>query len=139
MSYILFITLFLILVIQLSSIYSFRHVIIIYALIIIHEYLPLLFFYTLIGLLSDDPRFAHPDIGCFISLIRCWWACTLREESEIFLCCLPIFLSLLHFCCLLDSLYLIISRYSQSLFQFSIHILLYVDIYMCYCSDRDLL
>jgi len=46
-----------------------------------HEHLSL--FYTLIGSLSDDPEFARPDIGYYISLIRCWWARTLREESGV--------------------------------------------------------
>ena len=31
-------------------------------------------------------RDLHVQIGCFISLIRCWWARTLREEPEVTLC-----------------------------------------------------
>jgi len=47
-----------------SSIY-FHHMLTHY----MHVHLP--FYYTLTWLLSDDPRFAHPDIGCFILLFRC--------------------------------------------------------------------
>ena len=31
----------------------------------------LILFCTLIGSLSNDPEFAHPDNGCFLLLIRC--------------------------------------------------------------------
>ena len=91
-------------------------------------------FYTLIRLLSDDPEFAHPDIRCFVLLIRCWWDRTLCEEYRVFLCCLTVFLSLLY------SYFFLILYILDSVSIFScIYLLSCVDIYMCYCSNRNLL
>jgi len=46
----------------------------VYSIIICTYYMRvqlLLYFYTLIGSVFDDSGFAHPDVGCFILLIRC--------------------------------------------------------------------
>jgi len=99
MSYISFITLFMILFIQLPSIYSFRYVIIAYTLFICTSIFP--FFYTLIGSLSDDPRFARPDIGCFISLIRCSLRLYASQGPRVSFNSILVFLLLLYSYCFL--------------------------------------
>ena len=130
-SYISFIVLFMISIIMLSSICSLSCYYGIHT-VCMHENL-LLFLHTL-WVISDDPGFAHPKIGWFISLIRCWWALTFCEESEVSICWLLVFLFLLHF-------YYFLSLYASDLvvISFQYTLLSCVDIYVCYCSDRDLL
>ena len=132
-SYISFITLFLILVIQLSSIYSFWYVIIIYILFICTS--TFLSFYTLIGSLSNNPRFAHPDIWCFISLIRCSLRSYALRGSKISFYLIMVFLpSLFQLLSFWFAIYIRLYFYSSSWFIWH-----HVWTYMCCFSDHDLL
>ena len=52
-----------------------------------HNYMHahLLFILHLIGSLSDDPRFAHSDIGCFKLMIRCSMRPDMFRGARVFL------------------------------------------------------
>jgi len=84
---------------------------------------------------SDSPGFVHPDIGCFVLLIRCSMRSYALRRARVFLCWLSVLLSFLLFLLFHDSLYIIISW----LFHLCVYLSSCVDIYMYYCSDRDLL
>ena len=111
-------------IIQLSFIYSLSCYYNIYT-VYMHEHLSP-FSYTLIGSLFDDPRFARPDIGCFLYCSGGWWDRTYCEELEFFSSWSSVFLFafiLLFF----DSLYIIISYHFVSLF-------IYYHVWMLICD-----
>ena len=84
-----------------------------------HVHLSFLF-YTLIESLSDDSRFACPDIRCFTFLIRCTIRLDMLRGTEVFLSThSDIIISFFYscwFCSFLDSLYIAISHHFFSVF-----------------------
>ena len=94
------------------------------------------FSYTLIRSFPDDPRFARPDTGCFMLLIRCSMRLNILRGAGVSLYLFWYYCILFHSCCFysfLDSLYITISHYS-----FFAFIWYHVCYYMSYCSDIDL-
>ena len=77
---------------------------------------------------SDDPEFAHPNIGCFILLFRCSIRLHMLRGTRVSLF-LIIGISALYSCYLLILLYRI-----QLPFSFFIHLLSCVVIYMLHYS-----
>ena len=113
----------MVLFIHLSFIYSlscYYYVHIVY----IHVHLPLFLHTHWVTFLR--PWICTPDIGCFISLIRCWWARTLRKDQSFSLFDSGILISLL-FIIFPDSLYIIIS--CRSIFLF-----IYYHVWMIVCD-----
>ena len=85
---------------------SFHHMLTRY----MHVHLTLLF-YTLIGSFSDDPRFAHPDLECFILLIRCSLKSYASRGAEVSFYSILVFLLFFYSGYFLDSLYIASSCY----------------------------
>ena len=117
--------------IKLSLIYSFSHVIIVYTY---HTRAHFLILHTHWEL-SGSSGFAHSDIGCFVLLTRCWWECMPFKEPEVSLCLITGILSFLF----IPVISLFFLYHYRLPFHLCVYLLSCVDIYMCYCSDRDLL
>ena len=117
----LLIVLFMILIIQLSSI-TFYHVIIMYTLFICTS--TFFFSYTLIRSLSDNSEFVRSDTECFMLLFRCSMKSYSSRGAGVSLFLVLVFLSLLSFC------YFLILDIYQIQFQFFIYTISCVDAYM---------
>jgi len=111
MSY-LFVDSFIHVIIQISSIYSFSHVISVY---MYYARASFPYFTHSLGVFWL-PRFAHLDIGCFVMLIRCSLRLYASWGPGVSFYWLLVLFPLLYSCCLLDFLYIVISLYSISLF-----------------------
>ena len=117
----------MLLVIQLSPIYSSSPVIIVYTC---YARATSLFSYTLIGLLSDDFGFAHPYIRCFILLINYSLKSYASRGPRVSLYLILVFLFLLYSYC-----FLILLKSLSVVIPSCVYLLSCVDAYIRYYSD----
>ena len=91
------------------------------------------FTHTLTRSLSDDPRFARPDIGRFVSKCRCTMRLYASRRAGASPYLIPVFLSFL------PSYYFLILVISDSVvIPVFIYMISCVDAYMWYYSNHDL-